>query len=581
MGKIRLRLTFKVLIIALLLWSGCDKDEQNSLMVTPSVIEFEADGGNVVVNIQTDAGSWQIDNPASDWLALSSTSGDKSNAYVAMNVVTKTPVRRVDTLTITAGDAIPVTVIVSQEASTYVYDLSANDTVFSFPRAGSSSTLSIVTTAASWSLNSDVDWLEFSSSTGTKGTTKITITALENEGTESRSTTLTLCAEYAPTISIEVSQTGEIYPSYNTDPIDADTTGVSATAAELAKKMIVGWNIGNTLEAIGGETSWGNPKVTQALITLIKESGFNTVRIPCSWYQYMDNSTTAELKSSWLARVKEVVQYCVNEDMYVILNIHWDSGWLENNCTTAKQEQNNAMQKAFWEQIATYMRDFDQHLLFASANEPNVSNATEMAVLKSYHQTFIDAVRSTGGKNANRVLVIQGPGTDIETTNKLMTTLPTDEVDDKLMAEIHYYSPYQFCLMTEDADWGNMFYYWGEDYHSDTDTDRNSTWGEEDYVDEMFALMKTQFVNKGIPVILGEYAASRRSSLTGESLTLHLASRAYYTKYITQQAIANGMIPYYWDNGGLGDNASGIFNRSSNTVFDQQVLNAIMEGAAK
>jgi len=97
----------------------------------------------------------------------------------------------------------------------------------------------------------------------------------------------------------------------------------------------------------------------------------------------------------------------------------------------------------------------------------------------------------------------------------------------------------------------------------------------------MFALMKKQFVNKGIPVILGEYAASRRSSLTGESLELHLESRAYYTKYVTQQAIANGMIPCYWDNGGLGNNASGIFNRSSNTVYDQKVLDAIMEGAGQ
>ena len=116
--------------------------------------------------------------------------------------------------------------------------------------------------------------------------------------------------------------------------------------------------------------------------------------------------------------------------MYVILNIHWDGGWLENNCTQDKEEEVNARQEAFWEQIATTMRDFDEHLLFASANEPNVDNATQMAVLESYHQTFIDAVRSTGGKNSYRVLVVQGPSTDIEKTNQLMTTLPTDEVAD-------------------------------------------------------------------------------------------------------------------------------------------------------
>ena len=149
-------------------------------------------------------------------------------------------------------------------------------------------------------------------------------------------------------------------------------------------------------------------KITNDLIKLVKQSGFNAIRLPCSWNQYADQ-ITAEIKSSWLNRVKEVVQYCVNNGMYVILNIHWDDGWLETNCTPGKQEETNAKQQAFWEQIATHLRDFDEHLLFASANEPNVSDATQMAVLLSYHQTFIDAVRSTGGKNAYRVLIVQGP----------------------------------------------------------------------------------------------------------------------------------------------------------------------------
>jgi endoglucanase len=314
---------------------------------------------------------------------------------------------------------------------------------------------------------------------------------------------------------------------------------------------------------------------------LVKQSGFNAIRIPCSWYQYMENSTTAKIETSWLARVKEVIQYCVDNDMYVLLNIHWDSGWLENNCTEDKQEQNNAMQKAFWEQIATYMRDFDEHLLFASANEPNVENATQMAVLKSYHQTFIDAVRSTGGKNSYRVLVIQGPSTDIETTNELMTSLPTDEISSRLMAEVHYYTPWNFCGLTEDASWGNMFYYWGSDYHSTTDATRNANWGEESTVDNNFALMKAQFVDNGIPVILGEFGAVRRSSLTGDALTLHLASRAHFFKYVTKQAKANGILPFYWDAGGMGDNGSALFNRNTNTVFDQQALDSLVQGAFK
>ncbi len=264
--------------------------------------------------------------------------------------------------------------------------------------------------------------------------------------------------------------------------------------------------------------------------------------------------------------------------MYAILNIHWDQGWLENNVTPEKQVANNAKQKALWEQIATELREFDDHLLFAGTNEPNVKNAEQMEVLLSYLQTFVDAVRSTGGKNSYRTLIVQGPSTDIDITSELMTSLPKDEVADRLMAEIHYYTPYQFCLMTEDASWGKMFYYWGADYHSATDLQRNASWGEEDTVDELFGRMKTQFVDQGIPVILGEFAAIKRSSLTGDDLTLHLASRAYYLKYVAGKARSFGILPFYWDAGNMGENASALFNRQTNTIYDQQALDALMEG---
>lgn len=369
-----------------------------------------------------------------------------------------------------------------------------------------------------------------------------------------------------------------LYPSYNTNPIAADATGMNSTAAQLAAKIKLGWNMGNSLEAIGGETAWANPKATKALIDLVKANGFNAIRIPCSFDQYLANSTTAKIKEEWLARVKEVVNYGVANDMYVIVNIHWDGGWLENNCTEAAKSATNAKQKAYWEQIATHLRDFDEHLIFASANEPKVANATEMAVLTTYHQTFIDAVRSTGGKNAYRTVVVQGPDTDIEKTNKLMLTLPTDKVANRMMMEVHYYTPYQFTLMDKDADWGKMFYYWGATNRSTTDTERNPTWGEEADLAKLFKSMKTQFVDKGIPVILGEFGAIRRSNLTGSNLTLHLASRAYYLKSVVQQAKANGMVPFYWDEGNIGSNGFGIFNRFNTTVADTQALNGLLDG---
>jgi endoglucanase len=378
----------------------------------------------------------------------------------------------------------------------------------------------------------------------------------------------------------EVSATARrtTYPSYNTSPLPPDASGMTSSAVQIAAQIHLGWNLGNSLEAIGGETAWGNPQTTKALIDRVKASGFNAVRIPCSWNQYA-NQTTAQIQAQWLDRVREVVQYCIDDGLYVILNIHWDGGWLDGNITTRQQAAVNAKQKAFWEQIATKMRDFDEHLMFASANEPPVHNATEMSILLSYHQTFVNAVRSTGGRNTYRTLVIQGPSTDIDNTTALMTTLPSDPTPNRMMAEVHYYGPWQFCGLTEDASWGSMFYYWGNGYHSTTDPSRNATWGEEAYVVEEFQKMKTKFVDAGIPVVLGEYGAIRRTTaLSGSALTLHLASRAYWDKYVTQQAIAHGLLPFYWDEGSLTNHGFGIMNRQNNTVGDQQALDGILQG---
>lgn len=364
------------------------------------------------------------------------------------------------------------------------------------------------------------------------------------------------------------------FPSYNLKPVAADETGMKSTAVQIASRIRLGWNIGNTMEAIGAETAWGNPLVSQELIRLVRASGFDAIRIPVAWNQYA-NQQTAKINPAWLERVKQVVKYCVDSKMYVIVNIHWDGGWLENNVTGDKQAANNAKQRALWEQIATHLREFDEHLLFASANEPNVETAAQMAVLNSYHQTFVDAVRATGGKNSHRVLVLQGPSTDIEKTAALWSTMPKDTVSNKLMAEVHFYTPYNFALMEKDESWGKQAYYWGAGFHSSTDTERNATSGEEATVNALFGRMKRQFVDKGIPVVLGEYAAMRRKNLSGESLKLHLASRAYYTKYVTRQAVANGLIPFYWDPG------SGVFDRRNNTILDQTELDALLSGAGK
>jgi len=293
------------------------------------------------------------------------------------------------------------------------------------------------------------------------------------------------------------------------------------------------------------------------------------VRLPCSWNQYADQNT-AKIQDAWMNRVKQVVQYCVNDGLYVVLNIHWDGGWLENNITTQAQSSVNAKQKAFWEQIATAMRGFDEHVMFASANEPNASDATGMSVLLSYHQTFVNAVRSTGGHNTYRTLIVQGPSTNIDYTSSLMNTLPTDPTSGRMMAEVHYYEPFQFTALSTDASWGNMFYYWGQNYHSTIEPSRNATWGEEDFVLSEFPKMKTKFVDKGIPVIIGEFGAYRRT--TPLDMDKHQASVDHWLTYVTQQAIANGCKPFYWETGGL-------ISRTNYSVLDQRSLNALLLGA--
>ena len=444
-----------------------------------------------------------------------------------------------------------------------------------FTIAGGSYTVADSMNGSRWDATSDQTWCTLSANSSTSATSKITVTATANPNVGVRTAKLMFVMDSKTVKYVYVSQAGRttLYPSYNTTPITSDATGMSSTAMQLAAKMGLGWNIGNTMEAPGGETGWGNPPITEDYIKFVKKSGFNAIRIPCAWYLHMDNKSTAHINTDWLNRVKQVVQYCVNNDMYVLLNIHWDGGWLEQNCTTAKKDSVNAMQKAFWEQIATTMRDFDEHLMFASANEPNVADATQMAVLLSYHQTFINAVRSTGGKNDYRTLVVQGPSTDITTTNTLMNTLPTDVATNRMMVEIHNYTPFQFTALNGDASWGKMFYYWGAGHHSTIEPDRNATWGEESDQNTGFDYMKSKFIDKGIPVLMGEYGAYRRggSSNVPKDLAMHNDAVDYWITYVTKQAISHGLKTFYWDTGG-------ILDRSNNTVKDQRSLDAIIAG---
>ncbi|MGD8912541.1 MAG: cellulase family glycosylhydrolase, partial [Candidatus Thiodiazotropha sp.] len=341
------------------------------------------------------------------------------------------------------------------------------------------------------------------------------------------------------------------------------------TATIIADEMTIGWNIGNSLEVPDGETAWGNPMVTQQLVDAVSAAGFNTIRIPCAWNSYADQDTL-EIDSSWLARVKEVVDYGYANGMYIILNSHWDGGWLEENPFYSAQDEVNEKQAAYWTQIANYFKDYDEHLLFAGTNEvrADYGNPTDeyIEVQQSYLQTFVEAVRSTGGNNASRTLIVQTYNTNIWFGLEHFT-LPDDTIEDRLMVEVHHYDPYDFTLNTN-----NTCIYWGSPYPSQS----SCSWAQESYIDDLFSRVNEKWTANGIPVVMGEYGAIKRTSLNDADA---IASRNYWLTYNTAAAIENGVIPVYWDNGYNGDNGFALFDRSTGGIVDQEGLDALLGGA--
>lgn len=386
--------------------------------------------------------------------------------------------------------------------------------------------------------------------------------------------------------------------------VKADTPPESMkhTAMEITSKMGVGWNLGNSLEVPVGEIAWGNPVTKKALIDSVARAGFKTVRIPISWYctRYPVNchvvsGTQYTITDEFKAHVKEIVDWCLSDGMYVIVNEHYDDNWLQTKGFTNLSDSNiaavAAKQKALWEQIAALFKDYDEHLLFASANEPNmnsgVSNSEAMSpALNTYHKAFIDAVRSSGGNNTYRTLIVQSFSDDF--ADDLWEVFNYDPTPNRICYETHFYGPNVFALFSEDQSWagGACLYYWGSQNHCSTSA-RNcssrvkSGWPygqEERYVDSVFVGLHRRFVAKGIPVIMGEYGAILRSlsGLADESQDLHNASVKYWNYYVTKTAMANGVAPVYWDDGGSGSNMH-IFNRNRCIVYNNYTLSGIMQ----
>jgi endoglucanase len=319
-------------------------------------------------------------------------------------------------------------------------------------------------------------------------------------------------------------------------PAAEKMTAVDAWAA--VGQMTPGINIGNTLENTAHwETGWGNPPITREYVQSLARLGFKTVRLPVAWDTYADNG---RITSQQFRRVAEVVNWITDAGMYCVLNIHWDGGWIDSDVKERFPETYHTFSpeaerkfRSYWEQISTFFAGKNEKLIFEGFNEEssfdNEGSAEKAyATLTRVNQLFIDTVRQTGGNNVNRLLIVPGYTTDIDKTCRPEYRLPKDSVPGKLFLSIHYYTPWQFVGLNEDASWGKMM----------------PTWGSEDDVkqlNELFDRLSDFSVRNDIPVFIGEFSMCSNKEA---------ASSVRWTTSVFTDALKRKMVPVLWDTGG-------------------------------
>ncbi|MGN1412142.1 MAG: glycoside hydrolase family 5 protein [Oscillospiraceae bacterium] len=347
-------------------------------------------------------------------------------------------------------------------------------------------------------------------------------------------------------IDIDVVQVSSNVSTSSNDDIKSDN--VTSESLEFVSQMSLGWNLGDTLDVCNAdrngdgildessstvdETLWGNPKATQQLFQSLKDDGINSVRIPVTWRDHLDENYNID--ETWLDRVQEVVDYAYNLDMFIIINIHHDGGGDQNfgawirNASTNKDEIIEKY-KIVWQQIADRFQDYSENLIFESMNEVGFDDLPQVqaySLLAEFNQAFVDLVRSSGGNNPNRYLLIAGYWTDINMTISDYFTMPND-VANRCIVSVHYYTPWEFCT-----------------------TDINKTWGTESEIQ----LMETQvnklvdrFINCGVPVIVGEY---------GVGYGTEKDSQILFCETFVKLCHDNGIPTFFWDNGNQLDRNS-------------------------
>ena len=300
------------------------------------------------------------------------------------------------------------------------------------------------------------------------------------------------------------------------------------SAQEMVQEMGAGWNLGNTMDGHTGftpnETLWQHVETTKQVIKTVHDNGFNTIRIPVTWGTMIDDENGYAINDKWLSRVQDIVDYCVEQDMYVIVNIHHDgaeqTGWLR----IASDDFDSVKEKyeAVWKQIAQRFKDYDEHLIFESMNEvtgPGNNIQFDMDRVMELNQIFVDTVRGTGSNNAYRWLSVPGRYTNITNTTQYDFRLPEDTVENRLFLSVHYYN-WLFGLA------------------------ENTTYTEwtKDMTDELVAefAQLEKFTSQGVPVIVGEYGAIDKRNE---------ADRAYHYEVVNRICNTGMIVACYWDNG--------------------------------
>ena len=371
-------------------------------------------------------------------------------------------------------------------------------------------------------------------------------------------------------------------------PAHAEDSGFQNLDQEqITEAMGVGINLGNSLEAnrdgTPNETAWGNPSLTEQFVQSVKSAGFQSVRIPVSYLSKIDDNNGYKIDSAWLDRVQQVVDYCIRNDMYAIINMHGDGyntvqgGWLL--CNGSDQTKIKEKYKACWEQIADRFKDYDEHLIFESMNEEfdgtySDPNKDYYNNINEYNQIFVDTVRQTGGNNDQRWLLIPGWNTNIGyTTGNYGFRLPTDQYlssevssdEKRIMISVHYYDPWEFCG-TESGEKTQ----WGE---SVTDSSKEPNWGNETYMASQFKKLNQKFVSQGYPVVIGEFGAIDKLALDSRN---KVCRTEYYQK-VCYYAKQYHLIPVAWDNGDTKTYGFCLLDRYSGQIVQPEIVNAMMK----